>query len=113
MESPADPGRAQLLGDALAVARTLGRLDLTATVARRLGQVGLVASGGGPVDVVAVGKAAPELVRAARRALGERVARQILVHRVEQTTTSSTAKSSNGRRARTVGGTAAGRTSKE
>lgn len=47
------------------------------------------------------------------RTLGERVARQILVHRVEQTTTSSTAKSSNGRWARTVGGTAAGTTSKE
>ena len=79
MESPADPGRAQLLGDALAVARTLGRLDLTATVARRLGQVGLVASGGGPVDVVAVGKAAPELVRAARSALGDRVGRVLAI----------------------------------
>ena len=79
MESPADPVRARLLSDALAIARSLDHLDLDATLARRLEAVGHADPYGGPVDLVAVGKAAPELVRAARRALGERVARVLAV----------------------------------
>ena len=78
MESPSDAAHARLLADALAIAHSLDRLDLSAAVAERLAGAGH-AERDGAVDLVAVGKAAPELVRAARRALGERVARVLAI----------------------------------
>ncbi|HQU26203.1 MAG TPA: DUF4147 domain-containing protein [Acidimicrobiales bacterium] len=79
MESRADVTRGHLLADALEIARSLERLDLGAAVAERLAEAGVPGSTGGPVDLVGVGKAAPELVRAARRALRARVGRVLTI----------------------------------
>ena len=77
-----DPTRARLFADALEIARSLERLDLGSRVERSLAEAGLAAGSAGPVDLVALGKAAPELARAARRALGGRVRRALLVAEV-------------------------------
>lgn len=82
MRRPTDPTRERLLLDALAIARTLERLDLGARVERVLTEAGLTPGSVGPVDLVALGKAAPELARAARRALGGRVRRAFVVAEV-------------------------------
>lgn len=79
MESPSDPTRARLLDDALTIARSLERLDLDDAVAGRLAEAGVPGSSREGIDLVAVGKAAPELVRAARGALGARVARVLAI----------------------------------
>ncbi len=84
MARPADPTRQRLLGDALSVARSLERLDLGARVEATLAEAGLTARSAGPVDLVAVGKAAPELVRVARRALGGRVRRALAIAEVPE-----------------------------
>lgn len=74
------PGRDVLLADALAVAReSLSGIDLRGLIDDRLAATVPPDARDGPVDVVAVGKAAAEMAAATVRSLGDRVARVLVV----------------------------------
>jgi glycerate 2-kinase len=75
-----DPGRDDLLADALAVAHdSLESLDLRGLIEDRLADTIAPDARDGPVDVVAIGKAAAEMAAATVRALGPRAARVLVV----------------------------------